>query len=84
MSFQPITPGFGQSLLGIASNDLLIGRQPSRDVYSKRLTGPKNSNIILNVIITAIIFVSIVSVYDILRSSINNYYAKRALIDPRA
>lgn len=39
---------------------------------------------ILIVIISAIIFVTIISIYDVLRLVLNNYFAKKALDDPNS
>ena len=36
------------------------------------------------ILISAIIFVTVISIYDVFRNIINNYFAKLALIDPQA
>lgn len=45
-------------------------------------TNATNIYTIILVIISAIIFVTVVSIYDIIRALITNYYAKKTLEDP--
>jgi len=98
MSFQPIQGGFNESLLGTAvasrsfymthSNDLLEDEPDI--IYGKRVQVPNNNNqsskivdTIIAVLISAFIFVTLISIYDVIRNAINNYYASITLNDPR-
>ncbi len=36
------------------------------------------------IIISALIFVTVISIFDVARNKINNFYAKKALVDPRS
>lgn len=84
-SFTPLQGGFEQSLVGAAVPGKFVNvtKQNARMAPRRRDTGDGSSNIIL-VIITAILFVMIISIYDVIRNIINNYYADRALRDPVA
>ena len=97
MSFQPLQPGFSQSLLGTVEPTKLLDvdesdiDQPeeSKDLIERRFRGsrPDSSSLpytISLIIISAFIFVAIVSIYDVFRNIINNHYADLALTDPRA
>jgi hypothetical protein len=42
-----------------------------------------NYTIVL-IIISAIIFVTVVAIYDLIRTAIDNYFANQALIDPNS
>lgn len=86
MSFHPLSPGTGQALLGASQ-----AFQSSDDdsLFERRISGPKQrvrstKGTLIIVIISAIIFVTIVAIYDVIRNAINNYYAKIALINPIA
>jgi hypothetical protein len=86
MSFHPLSPGTGQALLGTSQ-----AFQSSEDdsLFDRRISGPKQRvrstrGTLMIVIISAIIFVTIVAIYDVLRNAINNYYSKIALADPKA
>lgn len=94
MSFHPLNPGIDQSLLGVGANPDLIDTTKfiekdyvERAHYLGKEGGSNNNNatrIILTIIISAIIFVTIVSIFDVFRNAINNYYAKKALLDPKS
>jgi hypothetical protein len=93
MSFQPITgTGIGPSLLGVGDpikfirpvdNDPLEDRTDSRDLHGDRDSkGTNYIKTVLLVVISALIFVSIVALFDVLRNALDNYYAKQALENP--
>lgn len=92
MSFHPLSPGISQSLLGVGANPDLLdsSRYINRDYidrshYLSEGKVPSGyTKLILTVIISAIVFVTIVAIYDVLRNAINNKYAKIALEDPAA
>lgn len=80
MNFLPIED------VGISSSSLA---DIDIDVYEKNIHGSSNSqkynNIfktIIIIIISAIIFVMIVSIYDVIRNVVSNIYAKKTLRDP--
>jgi hypothetical protein len=54
-----------------------------KDNYDKTNMKPfyPNIKVILSVIITAVIFVTILSIYDVLRTFLNNYYLKQSLLN---
>jgi len=59
-----------------------------RNIYrrihgSERKITPNSYTIIL-IVISALIFITVVAVFDVVRNAINNYYAKKALKDPRS
>ncbi len=72
MSYLPIHPGFNESLIGVEDTDT---------IYNK-LHGFKKNTIII-IIISALIFVTIISIFDVFRTIIDNKYSKLALTDPR-
>lgn len=91
MAFQPLKSG--------TVNSALFGAiEPSKfiniDKYDKTLYDEhvhpieeKKSGVrytIIIIIISAIIFVTIISIYDVFRSLIKNYYAKMALNNPQS
>ena len=73
-------------------------RDIDQDLYKREIHGPSEDDkknrksyvtvpsipTIILIIISAIIFVTAVSIYDVFRSKINNYYAKINLEDPRS
>ena len=85
MSFVPLNGGFSESLLGVGTTNLIdmakFNEKGLEDLHPEK-TGLTNS--ILLVVISAIIFVTVVSFYDVLRTFINATFAKVALEDPRA
>jgi len=83
MSFQPLSEGLSSSLLGVADPVKFV--DPVR--YEGRIHAPFPSEptikyTLLIIIISAIIFVTALSVYDVVRNLINNYFAKQALLNP--
>lgn len=93
MSFRPITSQTtGEALLGIADPTKFVDvyrNDVGRSIYEKRIhgNGDKTQNIkytIIIIIVSAIIFVTIVSIYDIFRNLINNYYAQITLEEPNS
>jgi len=85
MSFVPLNGGFSESLLGVGTTNLIdtakFNEKGLEDLHPEK-NGLTNS--ILLVVISAIIFVTVVSFYDVLRTFINATFAKIALEDPRA
>jgi hypothetical protein len=85
MAFHTLSPGTGQALLGASQ-----GVQFDDDsLFDRRISGPRQTvrstkGTLIIVIISAIIFVTIVAIYDVIRNSINNYYAKIALTNTQA
>jgi len=75
-------------------NDLDTGVDVRSDVspgelYFRRMHGSANINqttqyTIILIIVSAIIFVTVVSLYDIIRTGMNTYFANRALTDPNS
>lgn len=85
MYFTPLRGGFKQSLIGVATPGRFVDvTDQDNRLYPKRRPGTDNSNAIILVIITAILFVTIISIYDVIRNIINNHYASKALRDPLA
>lgn len=90
MSFQPIQPGFSESLIGTVEPVKLVEAQTDRDslIEAKVSKGARGTRdyiyTIALIFISAFIFVAVVAIYDVFRSIINNYYADRALRDPQA
>jgi hypothetical protein len=85
-SFVPLNGGFSQSLLGAGTTTTLIDTAKFNEKGLEELH-PQESGVsksILLVIISAIIFVTVVSFYDVLRTFINTIFAKIALEDPNA
>lgn len=86
MSFHPLSGGFGQSLLGVGSTpkifNLDVSDRQSTELYERRMHGPRNTIIVI--IISAMIFILLVSIYDVVRNIINNKYAKIALTNPKS
>lgn len=91
-SFQPLQDGFSQSLLGVGTNPSLIdaAKFNARGLKSElgdddvEFVKDSTTKLLLTVIISAIIFVTVVSIYDVIRNYINNHYANIALNDPNA
>lgn len=89
MAFHPLQPGFSQSLLGTGDLAKFVDVGEREDtLYGKRIRTSerigKNKNTVIIITISAIIFVTVVSIYDVIRNAINNYYATIALNDPNA
>lgn len=90
MSFTPLK-GFSTSLSGaVEPSKFYLTRDEWReDLYSRRIhpLEDKAESIrytILIVIISAILFVAVIALYDVLRNLTVNYFADRALRDPRS
>lgn len=93
MSFLPLEGNLSESLLGIGTTRPIlrspryINRSLSSRLNPEEVEGTHGESInklILTVIISAIIFVTFVALYDVLKNYINNHYARIALEDPRA
>jgi len=91
MSFQPIEPGLRESLFGTAEmSKFNTSLEEERiDKYYRRTSSRREVShdlyqTILIVIVTAIIFIIIVSVFDIIKNIITSYYITRSLRDPKA
>jgi len=91
MSYIP-SPTINNALSGIISpvkfmdidklsDETLAGRR-MRGVGAKELKGTTLSYTIIIVIISAIIFVTVIACYDIIRALTNNYFASLALENP--
>jgi hypothetical protein len=90
MSFIPI--GLPESLLGSA----LITTDVYGRLFANSKASPKNfykkpddsstrsSHTILMIIMSAMIFVAMISTYDVIRNAVNMMYAKMSLEDPRS
>lgn len=87
-NFQPISGGLSSALLGVADPIKFVDteRIETKDSLYARRRVEKTSNdrsslryTILLIIITAIIFITIVAIYDVIRNGITNYYARLAL-----
>lgn len=83
MSFHPLNGGFSSSLLGTATTPKIIHVENTKNDYYRRISNDKNKNTIFIIFVSAIIFVFVVSIYDIIRNAINNYYAQMALKNPK-
>jgi hypothetical protein len=96
MNYEPINLNnqlglFGSentALIGIADPNKFIdvfGDDVDTGLYAKRIHGlHKNSSTkhtIIIIFISAIIFVTVISMYDVARNIINYYYAKKVLTD---
>lgn len=91
MSFTPLSGGLSTALSGAIEPTKFIDLSDlrSEDLSSRRIHGPERKpksigHIIIIVIITAIIFVTVVALYDLLRNSLNTYFANKALMDPNS
>lgn len=87
MSFYPLKGGFDQSLLGVGANNEILNptKLVNRARYlAKTGEGFDFSRTVIVIIVSAVIFVTIVSFYDVIRNLIANHYAKLALTDPQA
>lgn len=84
MSYLPLHPGFNQSLLGVGAspNTFDLDLRDTDQLYGK-LHGSSKKNTIVVIIVSALIFITVISLFDIARNLIHNKYAKRALTDPR-
>lgn len=96
-SFSPLSGGFSTALSGTVepvkfldtSRPDIEFRTESSDIYGRRIhegsksSGTINYTIVL-VIISAIIFVTVVALYDVIRTGLNTYFANQALIDPNS
>jgi len=86
MSFTPIHGGLGTALTGTIVSPLAIDAEES---VEQRLYNPSSkpqtvTYTIIVIIISAILFVAVISLYDVIRSSINRYYADKSLVDPNS
>lgn len=76
--------------IDFARRDADVARKDSDlSLYERRIHGPEEPKInirytIIIVIISAIIFVTVISIYDIFRNLISNYFAKITLNDPNS
>src|SRR5579871_4618304 len=90
VSFQPLsTQGTSLALIGAADPVKFTDTnrpESDRTLYDKRIHGPKSDKstfiyTLVIVIISAILFVTMVAIYDVFRNSISDVYARRALTD---
>lgn len=82
MSFLPLNfQNLQPSLLGIGDPKLIDFDKA--DLSGKNIHGPKQHHAtIIIIIISAIIFVTAVAIYDTIKSMINSHFTKLALINP--
>jgi hypothetical protein len=89
MSFQPLKEGnISTSLLGTADPGKFVDAS-REDLFDRRINSPEDklSNIrrtLIIIIISAIIFVTVISIYDVIKLLITNYFARQALVDPKS
>jgi len=91
MSFTPLSGQLSTALVGsIEPSKFIDVRESSRELSERRIHGKSNDksdslkyNIII-VIISAIIFVTVIALYDIVRTGLNVYYSNLALNDPNS
>ena len=93
MSFLPIDYGsLSPSLLGVGDPIKFLrpkriqfkGKANKEDGPGPSMKRNREINTTILIIISAIIFISVVALYDILRNYITNKYATKALEDPRS
>ena len=92
MSFRPLNEGSSTALLGTADPSKFLDTYRDdidKSYYERRLHGSeeKQNNIkytLIIIVISAIIFVTVIAIYDIFRSLITNYFAQIALVDPNS
>lgn len=97
MSFTPLSGGTSTALIGAIEPTKFISIRASDDVYqndpnelyARRVHRPldRTENMkytIVIVMISALIFVTVIAIYDVIRNAINNYYANIALLDPNS
>lgn len=88
MSFQPLKEGsLSQSLLGVIDSTKFTDASREENLFDRKIHGSQDkqnkiSYTLIIVIVSAIIFITIISIYDVIRTIINNYFAKIALTDP--
>jgi len=86
MSYLPIKSNgnLSTSLFGIGEPSKFLDLR-NDDLAERHIHGPKeHRGTLIIIIISAIIFVTMVSVYDVAKGAIHNYYSKKALIDPNS
>lgn len=96
MQFEPIATDFDPSLYTFNDQLRIHGsRKFNRLNNNSIIYGANNTSInspntktfktiIIPLIISGIVFLTILAIYDTVRSCISNYYSKKALIDPLA
>lgn len=96
MSFTPLSGGLSTALSGAIEPTKFISAPDTRsdpqaeELFARRIHEPSSSKTqtikytIIIVIISAIIFVTVIALYDIMRNSLNTYYANIALTDPNS
>uniref|UniRef100_A0A6C0LSF5 Uncharacterized protein n=1 Tax=viral metagenome TaxID=1070528 RepID=A0A6C0LSF5_9ZZZZ len=89
MNFEPLKPGsLSSALLGFGEPIELPSSPKENDsIYSKGIHKGRALDIsikydLMMIIISAIIFVTIISMYDVIRNIIGSYFAKKALFNP--
>lgn len=90
----PISNGLSTALSGVVEPSKFIDFRDlsSRDLYERRMHGPSNKDkkndtlkySIIIVIISAILFVAVISIFDVVRAYFNKIYAKISLNDPNS
>lgn len=84
MSYLPLQAGFNQSLLGVGAspNTFDLDLRDTDQLYGK-LHGSSKKNTIVVIIVSALIFITVISLFDVIRNIIHNKYAKLALTNPK-
>jgi len=86
MAYTPASGGLSSALSGVVEPTKFVR---SNDLYGRHIHGgtDKTQTIkytVMIVIVSAIIFVGVISIYDVIRNMVNGYYANRALEDPNS
>lgn len=92
MSFKPLNEGFSTSLLGSsypAGYEHSIRYNPDknlsdRDIHSNIDSQTSILKTIIVIFISAIIFITVISIYDVLRNYIIYYYNEQTLYDSQS
>jgi hypothetical protein len=98
VSFTPLSSGtLSSSLLGSADparfTDPLRedARPPSQEALeSRRVHGSVRTQAetlaytVLIIMVSAVIFVTVIAIYDVIKTAVSNHYAKSALLDPES
>lgn len=86
MSFVPISQSdINASLFGVGAQTRVL----DESLYGKRIHGPrqdegKSLHLFFVIIVSAIIFVTTVALYDVIKAALNNHYSNIALTDPNS
>jgi len=75
-----------ESLIGVGLTPKMLGNDEFEKYgyYTKYGPSTYSRRTILIIIMSAIIFITLVALYDVFRNYINNQYSKKALINPQS